>query len=303
MKIIIVGGGAMGCLFAGFLSRRPENEIFLIEKNSKVVNSIKKKGIKISGETKLTIPPERIKIRSTVRDLPFADLIIFLVKTYDTPAAARKITSLISENTIILSLQNGLGNVEAIKAAIKKRSVLVFAGTTSHASMVIGYGRIRHTGSGETVIGGRREQTKKIKEIFEKSGIKTLLKEDTDAVLWSKLLINSSLNPVGAIFNLKNGEILKNKPAREMMLEAAREIWDLCRLRKTKLLYKDPLKKIVNICKMTSENKNSMLKDIMEGRKTEIESINGAVVSEARKFRKKVPVNETLYNIVKMLDY
>ncbi len=307
MRIVIVGAGAMGCLFAGYLARSSENEIFLLEKNREAVDSIRKKGIKISGKTKLAIPRGKIKIKTNVRGLSYADIIIFLVKSYDTASAAKNVAPLISKNTSILTLQNGLNNMEIIKkhsiAKSLNRSITdLFVGTTSHASTLIGYGRIKHTGEGETIIADEVGRAEKIKEVLEKSGIETRLVKDVDSVLWSKLLVNSSINPVGAIFNLKNGEILKNKAARGIMLKAAEEVFHLCRLRKTKLFYKNPFKMVIDVCKRTSENKNSMLQDLAKGRKTEVESISGAVVKEAGKFHLKLPVNETLYSIIKSQD-
>lgn len=289
----------MGCLFYGFLSRDKFNEVYLVGKNRSKVNSIKKNGIYISGISTLKI--KNPSILSNTKNIGIADIVIILVKSYDTQSAVKKALPCINHNTTILTLQNGLGNLEVIKKLLRTQRIKspVVVGSTSHAALVVSSGRIVHTGVGETIIAGKDlSSVKKVKWLLENAGLTTKISNNYLSVLWSKLLINASINPVGTIFNLTNGEILKNEFACGIMVETAKEIAEFCKAKRIKLLYRDPVKKVISVCKKTARNKNSMLQDFLNSKKTEIDFLNGAILQEA-KFKYHLPYNRLLFNTIK----
>ncbi|MFH1540966.1 MAG: 2-dehydropantoate 2-reductase [Elusimicrobiota bacterium] len=303
MKIAIIGSGAMGTLFAGLLSKSA-NDIYLLTKNKKAEKTIKKNGIKISGITKITISHSnpKLKITSNPIEISQPDLIIIFVKSYDTVFAVASIKKMMCKNTTVLTIQNGLGNYEILSKFLNKKRII--SGTTSESSTFIKQGKVIHTGSGETIIEkSGKNISKQIADIFNACGIKTILSDKIISVKWSKLVLNCAINPVAAISNVKNGEIIKRKNLFETAVESGKEVVLVAKKLKIKILFDDVAKKIEEICSATSENTNSMLADILSKKKTEIDFLNGTVVNIAKKLKIPVPVNKSLFEIIKKYDY
>ncbi|MBP1709017.1 MAG: 2-dehydropantoate 2-reductase, partial [Deltaproteobacteria bacterium] len=170
MRVVIVGAGAMGCLF-GFLLRKAGKEVWLLEKHSALVNHIKNYGIQvegISGEHRF-FP----LITSEAEEIKEAELILIFVKAFDTFQAILKAKPLVGPDSIVLTLQNGIGNVEEIVRVVGYKQTM--AGTTAQGATVLGLGYIRHAGTGETVIGeldgNKTSRLEKVKAFFESVGI------------------------------------------------------------------------------------------------------------------------------------
>ncbi|MBU2568111.1 MAG: 2-dehydropantoate 2-reductase [Elusimicrobia bacterium] len=326
MKILIVGPGAMGCLFASLLIKSGF-DVHILDKNPTRANHIRKNGIKTTGISKIYIPPSKIKITTDCKKIGPADILIVFVKAQRTEEAIRKSLPCISKNTIILTLQNGLGNIETIASALKKSQKkvnAVLAGITSHGATLTGHGAVRHAGKGLTVIGDavytgsklhakigpsvytdanpHPEPPALIKNIFNGAGIKTKTTKNIKNVLWSKLVINSAINPIGSITLRTNGEIIKNSCLKDILCMTAEESAGVAKKSGIKLLYKNPSKKVLQVCKSTAKNYNSMLQDILHRKKTEIESINGAVIKQAEKTGLDTPLNKMLYCFVKLME-
>ncbi|MBI5574631.1 MAG: 2-dehydropantoate 2-reductase [Elusimicrobia bacterium] len=299
MKITIIGAGAMGTLFAGLLSKGG-NDVYLLTRNKKTEKILKKNGIKISGITKTIIPSSKLKITTNPAEICCPDLVIILVKSYDTISTVPSIKKMAGKNTVVLTLQNGLGNYEILSEFLGKKRII--GGTTSESSTLVKSGDIVHTGKGETIIeeGGFSGQ---IADIFNRCGIKTVLSDKIESVIWSKLVLNCAINPVAAISGVRNGEIIKYKNLFEVAVEAGKEVVTVAKKMKIKILFPGVAQIIKNICLATSKNTNSMLADILSKRKTEIDSLNGAVVKIAEKLKVPVPVNKSLYRIVKKYDF
>ena len=154
MKIAVIGAGAMGSLFACFL-HRAGHEVWLLDKDGERVEAIRRSGLTLedaSGTHRLNVST----VTGSAGDIGAADLVIVFVKSYDTAEALRDARPIVREDTRVLSLQNGLNNLETIAAATGKGSLL--GGTTAHGATLIAHGRVRHAGSGDTVIGALRER-------------------------------------------------------------------------------------------------------------------------------------------------
>ncbi len=300
MKIIIVGPGAMGCLLAGLLARS-QNEVWLLDKNENRADNIKKNGIKIEGKTELSI---KINATANLAEIKNADLVIIAVKSYDTIPAVSNLNPIINEATCILTLQNGIGNVENIKSAVDSSNIL--GGVTSHGATLLGEGIIRHAGTGDTYIGrldgkltGRMQE---ISGIFNKSGVETKISDNIQGLLWSKLVINVGINALTAITRLNNGRLIEFEGTYDVMEKAVSEAVSVAQKKGIKLIYENPFERVKEVCRLTSANISSMLQDVLKKRKTEIDYINGAIVREAKTLNIPVPINEALTSLVKTIE-
>ncbi len=301
MKTVIVGPGAMGSLFAYYLISSGE-EVWLIDYRLARVEKIKKEGIKIEGVS----GEHHIKPRITAdpKEAGKVELIIICVKAYDTEAAIKRVTPLIGETTTVLSVQNGKGNLEIIAEVVEKERVV--GGTTAQGATVLGEGHIRHAGLGETIIGCPTEASSKrleaVAALFNRSGVKTSTTDDLKGLIWSKLLINVGINALTALTRLKNGQLLDYPGTRKLMAEAVGEGVKVVEAKGVHLSYPDVVDKVESVARATAANISSMLQDVLKKKHTEVDYINGAIVSEGQKLGIETPVNQSLTYLVKTLE-
>ncbi|VUT27691.1 MAG: 2-dehydropantoate 2-reductase [Candidatus Syntrophoarchaeum sp. GoM_oil] len=293
MKIVVMGAGALGSLFGGLLALSGE-EVVLVGRE-KHVDAINESGLKISGLTdaavylKASIHPEE------------ADLILFTVKSYDTLDTASKLV--LNDVTIILSLQNGLGNEEMIKKVVGDHHVI--GGITSYGALFIEPGHIRHTGIGNTVIGeldgSVTERVSHIAKILSEAGIKT---EVTDAIkqkIWEKLVVNAGINALTAITDVNNGKLLEISELNNLMRDASLEALEVGLAFGIKLDH-DLIEQVEDVARKTAENRSSMLQDVSRGKRTEIDAINGMIVKIGGEVGIETPVNHILTSLVKGIE-
>ncbi len=298
MNIIIFGAGAIGSLFGAFLSKK--NDVLLIGRKSHIL-SIKKNDLVIQGKTNLKI---KIKAMEKINGLKFKpDLLILTVKSYDTEPAILQVKKIIDKDTIVLSLQNGLDNIDKIKQYISFENII--AGVTTHGAFFSEPGIIKHTGKGTTILGelnGKKtERIVNIVECFNKSGIETIFSKDIIKEIWFKAIINSSINPLTAIFNCKNGYLLKNPILKELLDIICKESSNITRANGISISYKNALEKTKDVIKKTSKNYSSMLQSVKKCDRTEIQSINGRLVEIGKKHNLETLLNEALIYSVESL--
>ena len=291
MKILIFGAGAIGSLFGAMLSKN--NEVSLIGRKSHV-NAIDKTGLVIDGKTNLKV---KIDVHDMVENISnYPDLLILTVKAFDTESAILQAKKIIGSDTIVLSLQNGLGNVEILEKSLP--SAQIIAGVTTHGAMFSEPGKITHTGIGSTIIGelnGR--ETERIKEIennFNHVKIKTSISQNILNEIWVKAIINSSINPLTTFFQCKNGYLLENLVLEKLVEKIIEESTSIANVNGIKLSVEDMIKKTKNVIKITKENHSSMLQSHKKGRKTEIDSINGKIVEFGKNQNITPQINEIL---------
>ena len=302
MKIAIVGAGAMGSLFAYLLSRAGYSP-WLLDKHRERVDAIKKDGLKVedmSGSHQVILPT----ISTRPEDVGIVDLLIICVKAYDTREAIRGAVPLIGERTLVLTLQNGLNNIRSIAGIAGRERVI--GGVTAQGATQLGLGHIRHAGIGETIIGSvQGEKIKdidKIKQLLGSSGIKTAITEDLVGTIWGKLIINAAINPLTALTQLRNGEIIEHAELLDVQSKIVEEACAVAKAQGITVHYPDAVAKIKEVCEATASNKSSMLQDIQSGKKTEIDYINGAIVSEGKKHHIPAPYNQIVTRLIKALE-
>ncbi|MFA5150195.1 MAG: 2-dehydropantoate 2-reductase [Candidatus Omnitrophota bacterium] len=301
MKIAIVGPGAMGCLLAAFLSKLKE-EIWVLDYNKDRASRIMQGGITLEGISgQWQCNP---KATADVKDIGIADLVVICVKSYNTKEAITRSKALVGENTAVLTLQNGIGNVEIIAEAVGPDKVI--GGVTNLGATLLDIAKARHAGKGETVIGRIDAKTtigmRSIREIFNRAGLDTRISRDIKSLLWSKLIINVGINALTAITRLNNGKLTEFEGPRRIMREAVTEAIRIAKRKRIKLIYDDPLAKVEAVCEATSSNVSSMLQDILRKKRTEIDFINGVVVRLGQELSIPVPVNSILVDLVKTIE-
>lgn len=301
MKIVIVGPGAMGCLFAAFICKTKE-EVWLLDKNEERASRINKGDISIEGVSgNWKVKP---KVTANAKDIGCVDLIIICVKSYDTKEAVTKIKPLIGDNTQVLTLQNGIGNIEIISEIVGSDKVI--GGVTNLGATLLDVGSVCHAGRGETII-GRLDGAipvgiRSIRELFNKAGLETKISRDIKGLLWSKLIINVGINALTAITRLANGKLIEHEGSRRILREAAAEATKVAKRKRIKLIYDDPLAKVEAVCEATAANISSMLQDVLKKKRTEIDFINGVIVRQGQELGISTPVNSLLLDLVKTIE-
>jgi len=234
--------------------------------------------------------------------LPGTEVLIIAVKAYDTKVMAASYRRMVPLETSVLSLQNGLGNIETLQSVLKNE---VLAGSTTEGAFSLGPGFVVHTGRGLTVIGdpqGTKSDTGlRIKIAFESAGFQTKISSNMAGVLWTKAIVNAAINPLSGLTRLPNGALAKSAEIRKIGFRVMNEGISVSRAERVRLAG-DPRKLWRRILLSTKANKSSMLQDIEIGKVTEIRQLNGAILSHGRKTRVKTPVNEILTKLVLGLE-
>lgn len=302
MKIAVVGPGALGCLLAGLLKSRTREEIWLVDRSPERARRLRKDGIRIEGLSgPISVP---VNACANPKEIGPCDLVVVCVKSYSTEEACKNIRRLVSDDTCILTLQNGVGNVQTLTKFFGAERVI--GGITNQGATLLGTGHVRHAGKGETLIGSAKGalsgKVRKIADILTSCGFDTKISRDIDSAIWSKLIINAGINALTAITKMKNGMLIENSTTREVLRKAVLEAAGIVRRRRVKLLYDDPVQKTESVCRATALNISSMLQDVMKSRRTEIDYINGAITKHGRIFGIPTPVNEMLTDLVKTTE-
>ena len=300
MRFGIVGAGAIGCLFGAKL-RLAGDDVTLIHRDLSVVRAIQKNGVNLQ-ELDGTLTKVRIHVRRGPAKLLGAEVVIIAVKAYDTKLVAASYREIVPPETTLLSLQNGLGNVESIQSTFKNE---VLAASTTEGSFSLGPGYVKHTGRGLTLIGDTREANSdtcsRIKTAFDRADLKAKTSSNIRGVLWTKAIVNAAINPLSSLTRLPNGALAENAGVREIARGAVDEGITVSHAARIRLVG-DPRKLWRRILLSTRANKSSMLQDIERGKMTEIRQLNGAILYYGRKTRVKTPVNEILTRLVLGLE-
>ena len=292
----------MGCLVSALLKNRTREEVWLLDEFKERAGKLSDEGIRVEGVS----APFRVKIDITAdaKDIGICDLVILCVKSYSTEDACKAIKDIAADRTSVMTLQNGIGNVQMLNDHFGPDRVI--AGVTNHGSTLLGAGHVRHSGKGETVIGRADGRVlgaiRDVAGVLTKAGMETKVSRDIDSVIWSKLVVNVGINALSAITGLNNGALIDCDDSRQVMRIAVQESVKVAKRKRIKLSYDDPIQKAESVCRATSDNISSMLQDVLHKNRTEIDFINGAIVRQARALNIPTPVNEVLTNLVKTIE-
>jgi 2-dehydropantoate 2-reductase len=289
-RIFILGAGAIGSIYGALLSEK--TDVSLVG-NKAHVEAINAEGLKIAGDTKKVFFPTTT---TEIKSIPEKALILLTTKAYDSAEAIRRIRKLLKKDTVILVLQNGIGSEEIVKQLVAEKGT-VLRGLTTMAAEFLKPGRIKFW-SGETIIESRNDSGK-IVNIFSQCGLKSRLSDDINREVWNKLVVNCVVNPLTALFRVRNCNIL-GESLRSVRHSIVRECVKVAEAEGIAL----PQHLAARIDKQLAHytNFSSMYQDIMKGNRTEIDFLNGKIVELGKKHLIQTPVNETLVSFIKFLE-
>ncbi|MCE5261970.1 MAG: 2-dehydropantoate 2-reductase [Deltaproteobacteria bacterium] len=302
MNILVLGAGAIGSLLGARLSRT-EASICLYSTNRRHMGTVARDGLfveELDGSVsnfKLTtcFDPERMPWQP--------DVVLVVVKAYATETAVSSILHLCSASTIFLTLQNGIGNWERIAEIVGRRATL--AGSTSQGATLVGSGRVRHGGNGPTFIGepgeSPGERVHDLLSLFRQAGLAAEPSEDVQKLIWEKLIVNVGINAITGLTGIRNGIIAEMRDASELCRCAVEEAIMIARYRGFPISY-EMVDRVSVVARATARNRSSMAQDVDKKKKTEIDSINGAVVRLGREVGIRTPVNHALTCLVKIME-
>ncbi|RQG93977.1 ketopantoate reductase family protein [Natrarchaeobius chitinivorans] len=286
MDIVVFGAGSLGSLVGGLLARDSANDVTLVARRSHV-EAVRESGLRIEGELEARVRPAAT---TDGRELA-ADLAIVTVKSADTAAAAAALAT--GSFDAVLSLQNGMGNEETLADAL---DATVLAGTASYGAIRREPGVVECTGLGEVVVGTRGGESSladRVGQTFAASGLETTVTDDVSRRLWEKLAVNAGINPVTALADVDNGAVLED-PANAVARGATREAARVARACDVGLSDGEAVATMEAVAADTAGNVSSMRQDVLAGRPTEIDAINGYVVDRAEERGLEAPTNRTL---------
>lgn len=300
-RIVVVGPGAIGCLFAALLTEAGY-DVTLLDHRPARARRLARRGITI--QTAASSRRVRVPATTDAAQIGAVDILFLCVKSYDTLAAVSRAAAAIGPGTTVVSMQNGLGNAEMVLKFAAPSQVV--CGVTGHGVVNRGIGHVFHAGMGKTRIAafkpGCSRPARHVARILCAAKLDTTTSHDVHSMIWSKLIVNAAINPLTALLNVPNGGLMNDPSARATMIGAAVEAAAVAKASGVSLMFHDPQREVESICRSTEHNISSMLQDIRRRRKTEIESITGAVVREARKSGVAVPVNRMLLEQVRAIE-
>jgi 2-dehydropantoate 2-reductase len=293
VRVGIVGAGALGTLFGQRLAAG--NEVVLLERRPEIVEAVRRDGLRVDGEGRSAYST------TEPRELFGVQVLFVFVRATDTLRALRPFASELSPATAIVSLQNGLGNEEAIKTSLGGTISLVI-GATTESALTVGPGDVRRVGDGATVLGSAGASpavVNRVVRLLVDAGFRASAAYDIRPHLWGKLIANAAINPVAALLDRPNGVVLSDPHAGDVARSLAQEAATVANAMRIPLPFTDPWSYVRTIVEQTAELDNSMLYDLRAGASTEVDFINGAVVAAGRRAGVPTPYNETLTALVK----
>ncbi|MBN1556958.1 MAG: 2-dehydropantoate 2-reductase [Lentisphaerae bacterium] len=294
-QVVIVGPGAVGCLFAAAL-HRAGTSVALLDKDPVRARHLNESGLRIDPPPGGAPLCAFVPVSANPAELPRPAFLVLCVKAYDTGAAMRHARGLVAPETTVVSLQNGLGNAEQIRQILVSPALL--CAVTGHGVTQLESGRVVHAGNGETYVAAGPDTppgaADRFAALLEAAGFAARVRDDCTGMLWSKAVVNAAINPVTALNDIPNGAILEHAHLRDTAFAAAGEAAAVARARGIRLAYPDAAAEVERVCRQTAGNVSSMLQDVRRGRQTEIDAINGAVVRAADGAGIPVPTNRML---------
>jgi 2-dehydropantoate 2-reductase len=292
-SILIVGTGAMASIFGVRLSRYAD--VTLLGTWEAGLAALQERGVRFV-EFDGTEHTDPIRATSTLKECTGHRFALVLVKSWQTGRAARQLASCLAPDGVALTLQNGLGNLETLQEHLGGERVAL--GVTTVGATLLGPGHVRVGGEGPTYV-VQDLRLLPITGLLQKAGFNVVFEDNLESMVWGKLVVNTGINPITALLDILNGELLESEPARTLLRNVAKETAEVARARGVNLPFDDPGEWVANVARQTATNRSSMLQDLRRGAPTEIDAISGAVVQEGERLGVHTPINATLWHLVR----
>ena len=298
MQYCVVGAGAMGGLYGLSLARAGASVGFF-DINQAHIDAITTNGYRLSGVSgdftqQVTAASDPAAFAGT------ADIVLFHPHTLGTADAARAAATVLKPSGWAVTLQNGIGNVEALTDALGRDRVV--GGISYHSASLAGPGHAVHTNGGATYLGelggGGSPRVEALAEAMGKAGLKPEIAPDIMSVVWTKFIHNCGINAICAVTGLRSGDVARNEAADALQSRILAEAMAVVDARGIRLTRDDQID-YVRLHTFLRFNKPSMQQHMEAARPTEIDALNGALVREAQALGVPVPFNEALVMMVK----
>ena len=298
-RVTVVGAGAVGGYFGGMLARAGA-PIMMIGRAA-FVETVKKNGLFLDAvQFKESV---RVEASTELTAARGAEIVLFCVKTLDNATTARELAPLLAPGALVVSMQNGVDNAEQIRAAsgLDALSTVVYV-----AASVPEPGRVKHSGRADLVIGPRNAQSERVAGLFERAGVGCRISDNIEGELWTKLTWNCALNALSALGRAQYGQIAASADARKVVETAVFEILAVARAAGVRPPgFEDPqvaLAGAFQIATQLAEAYSSTAQDMMRGKRTEIDSLNGYIARRGAELGVATPVNHALFTLVKLAE-
>ena len=304
-RFAVLGAGAVGCYFGGMLARAGA-PVTLIG-HPPHVEAITRHGLFFDGlHFQQYIPISASTQVSAARD---AEIVLFCVKTLNTEEAAKSLMPYLALNAAVVSLQNGVDNVERIRSAAK---IDAFAAVVYVAAAMTAPGQVKHSGRGDLILGdlpgraredGQRQgQLGRIASLFELAGVPCRVSDNVEGDLWMKLILNCAYNAVSALGRAQYRRAAGNRWTRAVMVKVIEEALGVARAAGVRLPEVNMVESVLEISESMANATSSTAQDLARGKRTEIDSLNGYLVRRGAELGVATPVNQTLHALVKLLE-
>ena len=295
----MVGAGAVGGYFGGMLARAGAPVVMV--GRPAFVEAVKKNGLFL--DTVQFQEAVRVEASTEINSIRAAELVLFCVKTTDNAATARAVAPLLAPDALVVSLQNGVDNVEQIReaAGIEALPAVVYV-----AASVPEPGRVKHVGRGDLVVGPRNAKTERFAGLFERAHVPCRISENIVGELWTKLTWNCALNAVSALGKAKYGQIAASEDARKAVENIVKELLAVAHAANIQLPgledFTAAMSGALKIAAQMSGAFSSTAQDLNRGKLTEIDSLNGYIARRAAELGVPAPLNHALYTLVKLAE-
>lgn len=294
IKVGIIGAGSMGTLFGYHLAKT--SDVTILESNPTVSEAIRRKGLCVNDGK-----PVKVTVARSARELYASNVLFLFVKAVDTLRALRPFAGELNPSTPVVSLQNGIGNEDAIRTALGG-AVPVILGITTESSTTLGPGRVSSSEQGATIIGSSTASpttSRTVADVLMHSGLQASIVYDIRPHLWGKLVANASINAISALLECPVGAIPKEPNAAHLAEVLADEAAAVAAALKIALPYANPWHYVMQVILLGADTRSSMAFDLETGHPSEIDYINGAIVAFGRRTNVATPYNDTMVRLIK----
>lgn len=306
MKIVILGAGAIGKLLSVFLNRGG-HQVILVDPNQKKVDLLNSQGIgfmepdAVDPDAVSYVPTTAVSQASTIDN---CDLVVLAVKSFDTMSAIQAAHHLVTKTSPVVTLQTGLDNIENLEQVVDRENII--GGFTFMAATSLGSGVVRQGGAGKTYLGeldGRiSDRLRNICTMFAESGMECTPVQRIIGRLWCKVIVFSAINTVTSILQIQNGQLLDNAESVSLLKRLVDEGRKVAETQEIDLVFPDLYQLLIDGCKRTDQNLSSMLQDILEGKRTEIDAQCGALVKLGQQAGIPTPTQQTVLELVQLIS-